>query len=264
MEGRKLFAVIGQDARQAAAGRALARAGYVVGGAEQTAQADYLLLPLPLDAARTPLAELLRAARPGALALGGMLSAEAKAIAQEAGVELVDYFARPELTVYNAIPTAEGCIGILLRQRRRTLWGANILLAGYGPVGQALGVRLTALGAQVTVAARRPVQRALAESAGARAVPLEQLAAVAAAFDTVVNTVPAPVLTRQVLAGLRAQSLIVDLASRPGGTDFEAAAQLGHRAVHALSLPAACAPETAGEAVARTVQTILQEREGTL
>ena len=88
--------------------RALARAGYSVGGPEMIAVADYILLPLPLDAARTPLAELLRAARPGTLALGGMLSVEAKAIAAEAGVELVDYFAREELTIRNAIPQRKG------------------------------------------------------------------------------------------------------------------------------------------------------------
>ena len=62
MEERKRFAVIGGDARQAAAGRALARAGYEVCGAEEVARADYILLPLPLDEARTPLAALLRAA----------------------------------------------------------------------------------------------------------------------------------------------------------------------------------------------------------
>ncbi len=257
----KRFAVVGGDARQAAAGRALERAGYAVGGAEQVALADFILLPLPLDAARTPLAELLRAAKPGALALGGKVSAEAGAIAREAGVELVDYFARPELTVYNAIPTAEGCISILLTERTRTLWGANLLLLGFGLVGQALGVRLAALGAGVTVCARRPEQRALAESLGLRAAELARLGALAPAFDTVVNTIPAPVLTAQVLVQLRPGSLIVDLASKPGGTDFEAARRLGCRAVHALSLPAACAPETAGEAVARTVLTILQERE---
>ena len=72
MERQKRFAVIGSDARQLAAGRALARAGYAVEGPEEIALADYILLPLPLDAARTPLAELLRAARPGALALGGL------------------------------------------------------------------------------------------------------------------------------------------------------------------------------------------------
>ena len=245
MEAKKLFVVVGTDARQAAAGRVLERAGYAVGGAEQVALADYILLPLPLDAARTPLAELLRAARPGTLALGGMLSVEAKAIAAEAGVELVDYFAREELTIRNAIPTAEGCIGILMKERSRTLWGSSILLTGFGPVGQALGVRLAAL----------------AESFGLRSVPIDRLGQIAPAFDTVVNTVPAPVLSEAVLARLRPQSFIVDLASRPGGTDFDAARRLGHRAIHALSLPAACAPETAGEAVAQTVCDMIGQKE---
>ena len=259
MEAKKLFAVVGTDARQAAAGRVLERAGYAVGGAEQVALADYILLPLPLDAARTPLAELLRAAKPGAVALGGRLSVQAKTIAQKAGVELVDYFARPELTVYNAIPTAEGCIGILLAERTRTC-GHNLLLLGFGRWA-ALGARLAALGANVTVCARRAEQRALAESLGLRGAELARLAALAPAFDTVVNTIPAPVLTEPVLAALRPGSLIVDLASKPGGTDFAAAQRLGCKAIHALSLPAACAPDTAGEAVARTVLTILRERE---
>ena len=188
MDGQRRFAVIGTDARLAAAGRALARAGFAVGGPEQTALADYILLPLPLDESRTPLAELLRAAKPGALALGGKLSAQARQIAAEAGVELVDYFAREELILCNAIPTAEGCIGILMAERTRTLWNSAILLAGFGPVGQALG-------AQVTVAARRPAQRALAESFSLRAVDLARLEQAAPAFDTVVNTIPAPVLT---------------------------------------------------------------------
>lgn len=56
MDGQRRFAVIGTDARLAAAGRALARAGFAVGGPEQTALADYILLPLPLDESRTPLA----------------------------------------------------------------------------------------------------------------------------------------------------------------------------------------------------------------
>ena len=250
MERQKRFAVIGTDARQLAAGRALARAGYAVEGPEEIALADYILLPLPLDAARTP------------LALGGMLSEEAKAIAAEAGVELVDYFAREELAIRNAIPTAEGCIGVLLAQRKRTLWGSAVLLLGFGPVGQAVGTRLAALGAHVTVAARRPAQRAQAESLGMQGAELARLARLAPAFDTVVNTIPAQVLTAPVLARLRPGSLIVDLASRPGGTDFDAAARCGHKAIHALSLPAACAPETAGEIVARTVREMLREREG--
>ena len=196
MERQKRFAVIGSDARQLAAGRALARAGYAVEGPEEIALADYILLPLPLDAARTPLAELLRAARPGALALGGMLSEEAKAIAAEAGVELVDYFAREELTIRNAIPTAEGCVGILLAQRKRTLWGSAVLLLGFGPVGQAVGTRLAALGAQVTVAARRPAQRAQAESLGMQGAELARLARLAAGLSDTPVTLAAKSLLR--------------------------------------------------------------------
>lgn len=176
MRQTKRFAVVGSDARQAAAGRALARAGYTVGGVQQLPQADCILLPLPLEQADLPLAQLLGAAKPGALALGGKVTDSARTIARAAGVELVDYFARPELTVYNAIPTAEGCIGILLERRSRTLWGAAVLVLGFGPVGRALAVRLAALGARVTVAARRPVQRAMAEELGLRAVPLTELA----------------------------------------------------------------------------------------
>ncbi len=45
MRQTKRFAVVGSDARQAAAGRALARAGYTVGGVQQLPQADCILLP---------------------------------------------------------------------------------------------------------------------------------------------------------------------------------------------------------------------------
>ena len=81
----KLFAVVGDDARQAAAGRALARAGCKVGGPGQAAWADYLLLPLPLDEEAVGLAGLLRSVKPGAVALAGKPSARARQMAAEAG-----------------------------------------------------------------------------------------------------------------------------------------------------------------------------------
>ena len=55
-------------------------------------------------------------------------------------------------------------------------------------------------------------------------------------------------------------SLIIDLASRPGGVDHETAAKLNRRVVWALGLPAKAAPMTAGEIIARTVTDILNER----
>ena len=238
------IAVLGQDRRQTAAAQALRAAGCRVGGAEAVPAADFILLPVPLpwDAAW---AALLQKAKPGALLLGGRAPAEAAGL----GRRWVNCYAREALAVRNAVPTAEGCIGILLARRSRTLWGTPVLLAGYGRVAQALAPRLTALGAWVTVAARRASQRALAQSLGA-----------APGFDTAVNTIPAPVFTGAALAALRPGSLLVDLASAPGGVDLAEAERLGHTALAAPGLPARCAPDSAGAYLAQTVLDILGEQ----
>ena len=66
--------------------------------------------------------------------------------------------------------------------------------------------------------------------------------------------------SRKMLEKLPRGALVIDLASLPGGTDFDAAEALGIQAEHALALPGKCAPDTAGALIAQTVLTILQER----
>ena len=80
-------------------------------------------------------------------------------------------------------------------------------------------------------------------------------------FDMVVNTVPAPVLGEDRLRLLNPGCLCMDLASKPGGVDFSAAARLGTHAVWALSLPGESAPTTAGEIIRDTIYNILREQE---
>ncbi len=256
----KIFAVAQTDARQAAAARALRREGFLVLGIEEIARADCILLPLPLDDEHTELTALLKAAKPTALAFGGKISPRAAASAKSTGIELIDYFAREELALLNAIPTAEGCIALLLEHRESTLFGAEILVIGFGRVAQALALRLCALGAKVSIAARSAEGRALACSMGCTTLDTATLAQSVSAFSCVVNTAPAMVLPQDCLEKLPEHSLIIDLASRPGGVDFACAKALGHHTIHALSLPAAAAPESAGAFVATTVLEILAER----
>ena len=256
----KIFAVIGEDARQKAAGSYLQLLGYTVVGAEDLYRADHVLLPMPLSADKAGFVQLLKAAKPGALAFAGKVSQQAAQAAQEAGIELLDYLEREELALLNAIPTAEGCISLIFQNRLRTLWQSSVLVLGYGRCAQALAGRLCALGARVTVAARSPGQLALAMSNGAKAVALSRMSTALSQAQVVINTIPAPVLEEDSLAFLPKGSLIIDLASLPGGTDFEAAKQLGLQAIHALSLPARCAPITAGEFVVRAVLSILEEK----
>ena len=78
-------------------------------------------------------------------------------------------------------------------------------------------------------------------------------------YGRLVNTVPVRVLREAELADLKPGCLVIDLASKPGGVDFDAAARLGVKAFWALSLPGKVAPVTAGKSIKTTIYNILTE-----
>ena len=67
------------------------------------------------------------------------------------------------------------------------------------------------------------------------------------------------VLDRQTLEQARPDTVIIDLASKPGGVDFEAAKELGLNVIWALSLPGKVAPITAGKIITDTILNIIGE-----
>ncbi len=64
------------------------------------------------------------------------------------------------------------------------------------------------------------------------------------------------------LKRIKSGALIIDLASYPGGVDFEKAKELGIKTIHALSLPGKVAPKSAGEIIESTILSILKEDDG--
>lgn len=283
--GRKRdFWMVGGDERQAVLAGLLAGDGHRVHvyalekrlrcepGLDGVEGADCVILPLPALGAdgrlHTPLSgrrlepeEVLDRLRPGQTVLAGRAPPVLRRGAEERGLALGDYFAREELAVLNAIPTAEGAIQTAMELLPVTLHGSRVLLIGFGRLGQALGPRLRGLGAAVTVAARRPEQRALAQSMGLGSERPEGLREWLCAYDLVINTAPAPVLGVEELAALKEGAPVIDLASLPGGVDDESAAALGVRVVHALSLPGRAAPVTAARYLRDTVYHMLEEQE---
>ena len=67
------------------------------------------------------------------------------------------------------------------------------------------------------------------------------------------------IFDKDLLMNTDRNTLIIDLASAPGGVDFEAAHKFRLDAVRALSLPGKCAPKTAGEIIKTTVFNIIEE-----
>lgn len=171
-------------------------------------------------------------------------------------IDSADYYTRGEFTVKNAVPTAEGAIEIAMKEYVGTVSGSRCLVAGFGHVGKVLARMLLGIGAKVTVAARKPEDLAWIETIGCSAV---QTAQIGGGYDLVFNTIPAMIFSRHVLSSLRGCSLLVDLASAPGGVDFEAAEKIGIHAILCPSLPGRIAPKTSGEIIRDTVYCMMEE-----
>lgn len=117
----------------------------------------------------------------------------------------------------NAPPTAEGAVQLAMEELPITLHGARVLVIGYGRVGRLVAHRFAALGAKVSVAARKFSDLAWAEALGYGVEQTGALVGWLCAYDLVVNTVPARVLSEKELRDLKPGCLVMDLASKPGG-----------------------------------------------
>ena len=278
------FWIVGGDQRQCALARALAEDGHGVHtyaleqgvesplaepGLEGIKEAHCVILPLPaldgervntpLSVCQLPLAELLDALRPGQLLCGGMLPPALLAKAESRGLVTVDYFAREELAVANSVPSSEGALQIAMEELPITLHGAHVLVIGAGRLGKTLCWQLRGLGSQVTLCARKYADLAWAQVWGCDTARSDQLGSWLCGYDLVINTVPALLLDREALGELKPGCLVIDLASKPGGVDFDAARELGVKVIWALSLPGKVAPITAALAIRNTLYNILSE-----
>ncbi|WP_295209734.1 dipicolinate synthase subunit DpsA [Ruminococcus sp.] len=195
-----------------------------------------------------------------ALVTGGMLRRVQIEYFSSLGFDVKDYYMRDELVIRNCIPTAEGALQIAMQELASTIDGSEVLVIGYGRVGKACAKLFDAVGADTVVTARKLSALAEAQNNGLDAFALSELYGRIARFEVIINTVPAMILDESLLGAVSKNALVIDLASKPGGVDFEAASRLNRRVVWALSLPGKAAPMTGGEIIARAVVNILQER----
>ena len=230
-------------------------------------KADVLVLPLMGKGMEVvcgevsyPLAAIAGYVKTGGIVLGGRLTNEQQALFAKLDLESADYLKSGSLAVKNSIPTAEGTLAIAIENIDDTVFGSNVLITGWGRTAKCCARLFKSSGAYCTVAARRSEALADAWTESADVIKISELAAKADKYDIIINTVPAMVLTEEVLLNVKENCLVIDLASIPGGTDFEAAKRLGIRTIHALALPGKTAPKAAGRMIYETIIDILEER----
>ena len=203
-------------------------------GDEQTVrpeQADAILLPYPWSARGGLIPTLmgltlhpenvLRQASPGTLVLagGGLEDTPAMNEVRRRELRVRRYQDAPGFAERNAAISAEGAVFHAMGETDAMLEGLPVMVLGYGLFGRETARRLKALGARVTVLARREEVRQLARSDGMRACPFEAFIGFAGETKLLLNTVPARLLNRERLSALPKDCVLLELASTPGGFD---------------------------------------------
>jgi dipicolinate synthase subunit A len=183
-----------------------------------------------------------------------------KSAAEMMGIRIIETANLNEICILNSIPSAEGAIQMAMEATTITIHGSKSFVLGLGRLGWTIARMLRGMGANVTGVARKPADLARAEEMGIRAVHFSDLEDEIGRAEIIFNTVPYRILDRMMLECLNRDAVIIDLASIPGGTDFEYAEMLGIKALLAPGLPGIVAPKTAGKMLAKVYpQLILRQ-----
>lgn len=280
-------AVIGGDSRQIHMGMQLRKYGYRVrftafehGSlpfgfenytlADAISQSEILVFPLPvsrdgknLNASfakdNIPLQSVLQKIGPHCKVFCGMPPVFFEKTLEAHGIKVTDYFKNEELTLKNAVLTAEGVIGILTQQIPVTIFKMRCAVTGYGRVARYTAKALRNLGADVTVFARSANALTGATCDFIKAVPLSQFKERIADFDCIINTVPQQIIDEESILQSSPDCVFIEVASAPYGMDSDVLLKNNRKHIKAVSLPGKTAPKTAGVIIADTIHNHLTE-----
>ncbi len=203
--------------------------------------------------------EVLSKTMPHCVIYSGISNKYLDSITKKTNRKLVQLFERNDVAIYNSIPTVEGTIMMAIQHTDFTIHGSRVVVLGLGRTGMSVARAFQSLGAKVKVGARKSEHIARITEMGLEPFYLEYLTDAVNDADICINTIPIQIITAKVIAGMPAHTLIIDLASKPGGTDFRYAEKRGIKALLAPGLPGIVAPKTAGKILANVLSQLLQE-----
>lgn len=192
--------------------------------------------------------------------IGGMIPDEIATVCTAKGALYFDLMKNEKIAILNAIATAEGTILEAIKSSDRNLHGSNCLVLGYGRCGRVLAGKLKGLDAKVTIAARSEEALAYAHASGFATVAIKNMNELLPSFHFIFNTIPTLILDQECLKVVAHDVAIIDIASAPGGVDFEYALNKGLNAKLRLGLPGKIAPRTSAEILVTEIDAFMKER----
>lgn len=196
----------------------------------------------PAEPDRYDIKELLSCLTPGHTLFGGAFPEEVRRHCSLNRIPCHDLMKLEMVALKNAAATAEGAIAEAISLSPGMLHQSRCLILGFGRCGQCLADKLSGLCTHPVIADRQEAALAKAWSLGFEAISIKELKKALPGCDFIFNTIPAPVLDASMIQELPADGTIIDIASAPGGVDFEACKRAGIRAKLCPGLPGRFSP----------------------
>lgn len=266
---KKEVLVLGEDERQFYLARELESEGFTVvyrreiqfaetGTSDETQFEKSHLILLPIAAKVEMLNFVGEQVRKGQRIYGGVLPKAFCQTCEEKEVFYYDYMKDDAVSIRNAVATAEGAIAEAILSSEINLHKSKCLVIGFGRCGEILADKLQGLKCNVSIMARKEEAKAKAEAYGYDALSFSVLQEHTDRSDNrgwqfIFNTVPALIIGRKFLEQLNKEVTIIDIASNPGGVDYEACRELGINAKLCPGLPGRYAPETSAHILAEVI-----------
>ncbi|PWJ48948.1 dipicolinate synthase subunit DpsA [Faecalicatena contorta] len=205
------------------------------------------------------LKSLLVALQPEQYFFAGCIPEDFRNSAIEKGVFAFDLMQNNTLAIYNTIATAEGAICEAISKSPINLNKSRCAVLGYGKCGRTLVSYLKGLFCHTYACSNNPEEQAQAAIISDSTGDLKDFKKSAGEFDFVFNTIPALVITADILAVMKDSVTIIDIASAPGGVDYQSAKNLGRTALLVPGLPGKYAPASSARALKESIETILSQ-----
>lgn len=190
--------------------------------------------------------------------IAGQISEETKDIAQKNNCKIIDIMKKEEIVILNTIATAEGTIQILMENTDTILQGLKVLILGFGRVSKTLAQKLQQLQMEVTCAARKETDIAWIETYGYNFININHINEKFSEYDVIINTVPAQIITEKEMEYISKKTILIDLASYPGGVDLKKAKEKNLKVIWALGIPGKVAPETSAIFIKREIEKLIK------
>jgi dipicolinate synthase subunit A len=190
------------------------------------------------------LAELILYLNDNHTIFGGCICNSLKEYCSNQHIPFCDFIEVESFSIANAIATAEGALVEAIKVSPFVMHKNRCLVLGFGRCAKILADKLKGIGAKVTIAARSIEALAYANAYGYDTIPINDLSKYLDSFLFIFNSIPSMVLDAAELSFVQKEAILIDIASAPGGINYDYCRQLHLHAYVCSSLPGKYAPQT--------------------